>query len=145
MNTKEFHVGDILSITTGRLVSLKGMDGVYEILNYMTGEILHTVGIPRAADDALPYLIQQLPWLVEVNKLFEELEKQEDFDWHEVMTIVEELGKRYGITHQIYPIPQEDRERLTLEEELARIRGPQNPIEVLYWIDGKLVTNPKNN
>ena len=32
METKEFHIGDILSITTGRLLSPEGVKGIYNIL-----------------------------------------------------------------------------------------------------------------
>lgn len=48
MTTKTFHLGDILTITTGRLVSPRHMEGVYDILNWMTGEdLLVTHQIPR--------------------------------------------------------------------------------------------------
>lgn len=63
MSTKEFHLGDVLSITTGRLVSPRHMDGVYEILNFMTGEDLFTHQLPRASDECKPFLIEQFPQL----------------------------------------------------------------------------------
>lgn len=34
----EFHVGDILSVITDRLVSPKHIGGVYDILGFMAGE-----------------------------------------------------------------------------------------------------------
>lgn len=34
---RQFHISDILTITSGRLVSSRHMDGIYDILNYMTG------------------------------------------------------------------------------------------------------------
>ena len=34
---KVFHLGDILSITTGVLLSPRYMDGVYELVRYLTG------------------------------------------------------------------------------------------------------------
>lgn len=36
--TRDFELGDILSITTGALVSRRHIDGVYDILNWMTGD-----------------------------------------------------------------------------------------------------------
>jgi hypothetical protein len=36
--TRAFHLGDILSVTTGCLVSPRGIAGVCDILNWMTGE-----------------------------------------------------------------------------------------------------------
>lgn len=38
---KAFHIGDVLTVTTGRLVSPRHMYGVYEILNFLTGDRLH--------------------------------------------------------------------------------------------------------
>lgn len=60
---REFHVGDVLSITTGRLVSLRHMDGVYDILDFMTGDNLFTHQLPRAGDECKSYLLEQFPQL----------------------------------------------------------------------------------
>lgn len=46
---KRFHLGDVLSITTGHLLSPRHMEGVYEILNHMTGDQLFTHQLPRAS------------------------------------------------------------------------------------------------
>lgn len=56
MSVKDFHIGDILSITTGRLVSLNHIGGVYDILNFMTNDDLSIVQLLRAADECRPYL-----------------------------------------------------------------------------------------
>lgn len=64
---REFYLGDILSITTDRLVSPRKMDGVYEILNYMTGDDLFTHQLPRAADECAPELLRQHPQLADVD------------------------------------------------------------------------------
>lgn len=61
--TKLFHIGDILSVTTGILVSPRKIEGVYDILNWMTGESLFTHALPRVADEAKPVLERALPWL----------------------------------------------------------------------------------
>lgn len=61
--SKEFHLGDILSITTGRLLSPKKISGVYEILNFMTDDDLFTHQLPRASRECKPHLINQMPWL----------------------------------------------------------------------------------
>lgn len=64
---QRFHLGDILSITTGRLVSPDHMDGVYKILNFMTGDDLYTHALGRAADVCKPHLLRQFPQLAFVN------------------------------------------------------------------------------
>lgn len=58
---REFHLGDILSITMGRLVSPRHIDGVYDILNYMTGDNLFTHQLGRASEQCRPYLCAQYP------------------------------------------------------------------------------------
>jgi hypothetical protein len=60
---KEFSLGDVLSITTGRLLSERHMDGVYDILNWMTGDNLYTHQLPRDGKACEPWLIEQYPQL----------------------------------------------------------------------------------
>lgn len=63
--TKDFHLGDVLSITTGVLVSFRSMEGIYDILNFMTGDDLFTHQLPRATDECKPHLLEQFPELKE--------------------------------------------------------------------------------
>lgn len=64
---KQFHIGDVLSITTGHLVSPRLMDGVYDILNFMTDDNLFTSQLPRVSDECKPYLLAQHPQLKNVD------------------------------------------------------------------------------
>lgn len=59
-----FHIGDILSITSGRLVSNRGMVGIYEILGFLTRDEVYTHEIPRLMGECRPYLAAQFPQLV---------------------------------------------------------------------------------
>lgn len=59
--TKRFTLGQVLSITTGRLCCEMG--GVYEILNYITGDDLFTSALLRAAPFARGYLKTEHPEL----------------------------------------------------------------------------------
>jgi hypothetical protein len=61
--TRDFHLSDILCITDGRLVSSRGMDGIYDILSFMTGEQLFTHQLPRAMRSCQPALLAQHPQL----------------------------------------------------------------------------------
>lgn len=63
----EFVLGDVLSVITGKLLSPSGMDGIYAILNYMTGETLFTHQLPRAMEACAPVLKSAFPALAEVN------------------------------------------------------------------------------
>jgi hypothetical protein len=62
-----FHLGDILSVTTGYLVSPRHMDGIYDVLNWMTGDNLFTHQLPRASDECQPHLLAQHPDLASVD------------------------------------------------------------------------------
>lgn len=59
--SQRFHLGDILTITTGALVSPDHMDGVYRILNHLTGDSLFTHQLPAACDAMRPVLVAQFP------------------------------------------------------------------------------------
>ena len=74
MSVKEFHIGDILSITTGRLVSPDHMSGIYNVLNFMTGQSLYTHQLIKAAQVYEPVLLDQHPQLrnVQVPEEFED-------------------------------------------------------------------------
>jgi hypothetical protein len=64
--TKTFHLGDILTITTGRLVSPRHIEGVYDILNWMTGDNLMTHQLPRASEECQGPLLAQHPDLAAI-------------------------------------------------------------------------------
>jgi hypothetical protein len=61
-----FDLGDVLSISTGCLCSQRHIAGVYDILDYMTGESLMTHQLPRAAVACAPAIIAQHPGLASV-------------------------------------------------------------------------------
>ena len=67
MTTRDFHLGDVLSVTTERLVSPRHVGGLYDILGYMTGESLFTHQLPRAGRACAPALLAQHPTLADVD------------------------------------------------------------------------------
>ena len=66
LETKTFHIGDILSITTGRLVSPKHIGGVYEICDWMTGQANFTHQLPRVSREIEPQLREDFPDLAAI-------------------------------------------------------------------------------
>jgi len=65
MKTKQFHLGDVLSVITGNLVSLRHVDGLYDILGFMIDAPgLMTHQIPSASLICEPVLKQRYPELV---------------------------------------------------------------------------------
>lgn len=101
MSTKSFHLGDILSISTGYLVSNGHIGGVYNILNHMTGDDLYTHQLPLACDAMKPELFQQHPWLADVEKPTEKLSTEAD-----CIAYVASVADVHGEWHDIESAPQ---------------------------------------
>ncbi len=120
---KKFHLGDILSISSGYLVSPTLMDGVYEILNYMTGDDLYTHQLPRARKECAPYLLAEMPWLTEIDP--------SGVNGENHLTWLNEQVKKYGAYHNVRPIHFEDHERKDPIEELIEMRGGDADIIVI--------------
>lgn len=59
--SKSFPTSAVLSCVTGRLLGEIG--GVYEVLNYMSGESLFTHQLPRVGKEALPHILALHPEL----------------------------------------------------------------------------------
>lgn len=66
MTTQAFHLGQLLTITDGKLVSPNHIAGVYQLVDFVTGEAHMTHQLPRAADVVKPWLLEQFPWLAEI-------------------------------------------------------------------------------
>ena len=101
MSAETFHIGDLLSVTTGRLVSPDGMGGVYRILNHLTGDNLFTHQLPAACRIAEPYLLDQHPWLLGID-LPDELSSLDLLQ--EFLTSIE---RTHGARHSVAPMPPE--------------------------------------
>lgn len=120
MQTKEFHLGDVLSITTGRLVSPTLIGGVYDILNFMTGDSLFTHQLPRASGECKPYLLEQFPQLKEVDA--SGVNKANYKQW------LDEQVVKYGECLLVKPIPESEHEfRDAIEEAVEMMGDDGNP------------------
>lgn len=62
---KLFHISDVLSVTTGRLVSSRHTEGIYDILNFLTNDKLFTHQLPRAMKECKPWLATLFPALMD--------------------------------------------------------------------------------
>jgi hypothetical protein len=111
--TKQFHLGDILSITTGRVVSPRHMDGIYDILNYMTGDNLFTHQLPRASNECRPYLVMEMPWLEQIDASAVNGENWEQW--------LNDQVKKYGEYHDVRQIHPEDHEEIDPIDELKQM------------------------
>lgn len=64
--TRDFHLGDILSVAAGMILSPSGMDGIYNILHWMTGGEVMTHQLRRAVDGCKRPLLDQHPDLAAI-------------------------------------------------------------------------------
>lgn len=101
--SREFPLGVILSITTGRMCHERFGD-IHEALDYLTGETLFTHQLPRASTAVAPALIEQHPFLADVH--FPEYEVDNvrspvefTIDW------VAAMMDRHGGTLTVEPVP----------------------------------------
>ena len=107
---REFSLGDVLCVSTGRLVSRRGMDAVYDVLNFLTRDNLFTHQLPRALRECQPWVIRQHPQLAAVDASAVNAENLE--------TWLLEQEARFGSTLQLEPIPRDDH---TVRDPLAEI------------------------
>lgn len=132
METKQFDLGDVLSITTGRLVSARHIDGVFDILNWMTRDNLFTIQLPRARDECRPWLLRWFPDLMGID--CDELGLpgciERDGPENGCAWFIREVSKLRGLPMQmdIPRIPQHDHERKDPCDELVAIRGTDEGI-----------------
>lgn len=119
--SQSFHIGDILSITTGYLVAPERIDGVYKILNFMTGDNLFTHQLPRACRECAPHLLRQFPWLEDIQP--EGFATPESVDpWLAAQV------QRYGEYHEVQVIPRDDHD---VKDPIAELREMRPDLTIL--------------
>jgi hypothetical protein len=94
--TEIFTLGQVLSVTTGRLVCT--MEGLYSIMNFLTGENLFTHQLVRAFDPCKKYVFEQYPGLTGVDV--------SDVNKDNYMEKLSKLAEVYGDVFQLSPMPK---------------------------------------
>ncbi len=122
--SKNFSIGTILSVTTGSMVSEDGMNGVYEILNFMTGDNLFTHQLSRAANECKPYIFKQHPQLKNVSAFGVTANNFEKW----LSSIQAEFGKELSIS----PLPDTVHEFIDPISEVAEKIHPNNIMVVKH-------------
>jgi hypothetical protein len=74
------------------------MEGVYDILNFMTDDDLYTHQLPRAAEECRPYLLEQFPQLREVDA--SEVTPENWRQW------LDKQARKYGEELEVKPLPE---------------------------------------
>lgn len=122
METRDFDLGDILSVTGDKLVSPRHIEGIYDILGFMTGEQLYTHQLPRVAREARPVILRQHPQLANAN--------DSDVNEGNWRGWLEEQYLRFGRTLPIAPMSLEEHERIDPMSELSEMVHPDKIIVV---------------
>ena len=113
-NPRDFHIGDTLSVTTGILLSPRGMSGLYDLLGYMTGDEPFTHQLPRFADECAPALRAQFPDLAAVVAPKGDMEDPEAW-----MTWLDAQVAAHGETRPVVPLADGAHQRREPLGELA--------------------------
>lgn len=132
--SRDFDLGDILSITTGTLVSPRRMEGIYDILNYMTDDNLFTHQLPRAIRECRPPLLVQHPDLAAVSA--PEVDCRGNL-WAQVFEWLDFQKATYGDSLPVWQLGTGGvgaHERLNPLTELVDMVGPERVVAVM--VDG---------
>jgi len=116
---RNFDLGDILSITTGMLVSTRHIEGVYDILNYMTGDSLFTHQLPRAIGECQGPLLAQHPQLAEIVEPTFRGSKEAVYAW------LDEMKATYGDALPVAPLAEGIHRRINPIEEACDMVGTE--------------------
>ncbi len=121
--TRAFHLGDVLSITTGRLVSPRHMEGVYDILGFMTGESLFTHQLPRACRECAPLLLAHYPALADI-------EVPARFEPEDVVPWLAEQAAKFGEALDVRPMTTREPQYDTPIGDLVEMVGAEKVLVV---------------
>ncbi len=121
---REFDLGDILSVTTGCLVSRRHVDALYDLMGFMTTDTLYTHALIRASAECKPALLEQHPELADIS--FPEGLEGDDA----VYAWLAEQETIYGTKLLVKPLPLTTHEVIDPITELADMVGPEKVMVV---------------
>ena len=119
METQTFDLAEFISASTGMLVS--DMDGVYNVLDFVTGEPLMTHQLPRASEVFKDVFFKENP---QYAPILEESKEVTTENWQDYLA---NWKARFG-------------ETITLKPLKAGQYTPKNPIEEMAEMMAKDVT-----
>ena len=113
MSASTFTLGEVLTALTGRL--LCSIEGLYRVLNFLTGESLYTHQLPRAFGVYAPFVAVQHPDLAAID--WSGVNTETWRDW------LSEQEARFGTTRELTPIPSSAYERQDPIAEAVEMMG----------------------
>ncbi len=137
--TEKFHVHTVLTVTTGKLLTRQdefgnGIDDLYKILEWMTGEDPMTHQLPRFAKECRPWLLR---WFPELRYVVwdEDLPKRiaAARGLEEKNVILETWVASLGLLaeYDVPKIPADDHASKDAVEEMCEMVGPNKNIIVV--------------
>ena len=118
--TKEFPTRDVMSTVTGMLMGDIG--GVYEVLNWMTGEPVFTHQIPRISREAEPVILAMHPTLQQAVSEAAQVTPENALQWRETWE------HRYGPTIAVPKFSADTHQHIDPMSELAEKVQPDKII-----------------
>lgn len=129
-STKTFHIGDILSVTTGKLISPRHIGGVYDILGWMSGEDLMTHQLSRVSRECEGPLREQFPDLAAI-------EVPGWVNSEETLTTwLAEVTATHGTTREVAPLADGDHTYIDPITEMHKVAPNAEIITVEMPGDG---------
>lgn len=124
--TKSFHVGDVLSVMTGVLVSPDHIGGVYKILGWMVDdEGVMTHQLPRLSREVEPFLRKAFPDLAAIDMSAVSITSEA-----ECIAWLASLEPEFGTHRNVPRLPREDHTDIDPIAELKMMR-PDAPVIAL--------------
>lgn len=122
MEQKTFKTSEVVSACTGRM--LCKIDGIYQVLNFLSGESLFTHQLPRAMKELQPAFFRQYPWLEQLG----DLPNVNGENWQECLKAIEdEFGTELILTKP----SQTDYREMNPIDELVAMVGPEKVIPIV--------------
>jgi len=126
---REFHIGDILSVTGEALVSPRHINGVADLLAFLTDDdTLMTHQLPRVAREAAPFLREQFPDLNGIEFPTGIIPAGATMDEAKVAVMgwLDTVVAEHGETRVVARMPAEHHARIGPINEFLMMRGDTN-------------------
>lgn len=124
--TKQFHIGDVLSVMTGVLVSPDHIEGVYKILGWMVDdEGVMTHQLPRLSREVEPFLRKTFPDLAAIDMNTVQITSEA-----ECLTWLASIEPNFGTHRDVPRLPREDHTDIDPLAELKMMRPDAETIVV---------------
>lgn len=120
---KKFALGDVLSVTGNRLVSPRGIEGVYDVMNFLTGASLYTHQLLIARESCRDAILRQRPDLASADDSIVTPENWREWVAEQVSRFGAEvsLEPMDGDAADAYRDPVGDLERMVGKEKVIKL------------------------